>query len=45
MKEVQIVGWHHCLDGDEFKQALGFGDGQESLVHCNPMGLQRAGHD
>ena len=36
MKEDEIVGWHHCLDGDEFKQALGFGDGQESLVHCSP---------
>ena len=30
--------WHHRLDGHEFEQALGAGDGQESLVCCNPWG-------
>ena len=24
-----MVGWHHQLDGDEFEQILGVGDGQE----------------
>ena len=23
-----MVGWHHCLDGHEFEQASGVGDGQ-----------------
>ena len=26
------------LDGHEFEQALGVGDGQESLVCCSPWG-------
>ena len=34
--EDKIVGWHHQLDGDEFEQALGVGDGQGSLVCCSP---------
>ena len=33
-----MVGWHHWLDGHEFEQALGVGDGQGSLVCCNPWG-------
>ena len=28
MTEDEIVGWHHQLDGHEFEQALGVGDGQ-----------------
>ena len=31
-----IVGWHHQLDGHEFEQALGVGDGQGGLVSCGP---------
>ena len=27
-----MVGWHHWLDGHEFEQALGVGDGQGSLA-------------
>ena len=30
--------WHHRLDGHEFEQALGAGDGQGSLVCSNPRG-------
>ena len=33
--EDEMVGWHHRLDGHEFEQALGVGDGQESLVCCS----------
>ena len=44
MAEDEMVGWHHQLDGHEFEQALGVGDGQESLV-LQSMGLQRVGHD
>ena len=25
-----MVGWHHRLDGCEFEQALGVGDGREA---------------
>ena len=31
MTEYEMVGWHHRLDGHEFEQAPGVGDGQESL--------------
>ena len=27
-----MVGWHHQLNGHEFEQALGDGEGQESLA-------------
>ena len=30
--------WLHQSDGHEFEQALGFGDGQGSLVRCSPRG-------
>ena len=31
-----MVGWHHWLNGREFEQAPGVGDGQGSLVCCSP---------
>ena len=31
-----MVGWHHQLNGHEFEQAQGVGDGQGSLVCCSP---------
>ena len=37
MTEDELVGWHH-LDGHELEQALGVGDGQESLECCSPWG-------
>ena len=33
-------GWHHWLDGHEFEQAPGVGDGQGSLECCSPWGRQ-----
>ena len=33
-----MVGWHHRLNGHEFEQAPGVGDGQESLVCYSPWG-------
>ena len=27
MTEDEMVGWHHQLDGHEFEQVLGVGDG------------------
>ena len=41
----EMVGWHHQLNGHEFEQTLGVGDGQESLACCSPWGCKRAGHD
>ena len=38
--ENQMVGWHHQLDGHEFEQALGAGDGQGSLAWCSPWGCK-----
>ena len=38
MTEDEMAGWHHRLDGHEFEQALGVGDGQGSLVCCSPWG-------
>ena len=30
--EDETVGWHHRVDGHEFEQALGAGDGQGILA-------------
>ena len=38
--ENEMVGWHHQLDGHEFEQALGVGDGQGSLACCSPWGCK-----
>ena len=36
--EDKIVGWHHQLNGHEFEQAPGDGQGQGRLVCCSPWG-------
>ena len=33
----EMAGWHHGLDGHEFEQAPGVGDGQGSLAYCSPL--------
>ena len=38
MTEDEMVGWHHRLDGHEFEQAPGVGDGQGSLTCYSPCG-------
>ena len=43
MTEDEMVGWHHWLNGHEFEQAPGVGDGQGSLLQS--MGWQRVRHD
>ena len=40
MTEDEIVGWHHRLDGHEFEQALGIGDGHAAVRHASPGMLQ-----
>ena len=37
-RENEMVRWHHRLDGHEFEQTLGFGEGQGSLACCSPWG-------
>ena len=37
-----MVGWHHQLDGHEFEQALGDGEGQVSLVCPSPWGRKES---
>ena len=36
--EDEMVGWHHWLNGHEFEQTLGAGDGQGGLACCSPWG-------
>ena len=39
-----MVGWHHRLNGHEFEQGPGVGDGQGCLARCFD-GVVRVGHD
>ena len=39
MAEDEMVGWYHQLDGHEFDQAPGDGEGQGSLM-LSPQGLK-----
>ena len=43
MTEDEMVGWHHRLNGYEFEQALGVGEGEGSLVCCSPWGHKESG--
>ena len=36
--EDEMAGWHHRLNGHEFEEASGVGDGQGGLVCCSPWG-------
>ena len=38
MREDEMGGWHHQLNGHEFEQAPGDGEGQGGLVCCSPWG-------
>ena len=40
MTEDEMVGWHHQLNGHEFEQAPGVGDGQGSLVCFSTWGCK-----
>ena len=43
MTEDEMVGWHHRLNGHEFEQALGDGEGQGGLAWCSPWGHKESG--
>jgi len=36
-----MAGWYHQLNGHEFEQALGDGEGQGSLPCCSPWGCKQ----
>ena len=38
----EIVGWHHRLDGREFEQTLGDGEGQRRLACCSSRGIEES---
>ena len=40
-KQDEMAGWHHWLNGHEFEQAPGVGDGQRGLVCCSPWGCKK----
>ena len=37
-QQDEMVGWHHWLNGHEFEQAPGVGDGRGSLACCSSWG-------
>ena len=37
-KKDKMAGWHHEVNGPEFEQTPGVGEGQESLACCSPWG-------
>jgi len=42
MTEDEMVGWHHRLNGYEFEQAPGVGEGQGILACCSPWGCKES---
>ena len=38
MAEVEMVGWHHSLNGHEFEQTLVDSEEQGSLASCSLWG-------
>ena len=42
MTEDEMIGWHHQLNGHEFEQTPGDGEGQGSLACCSPWSLKES---
>ena len=42
MAEDEMTGRHHRLNGHEFEQTLGVGDGQGGLECCGPQGWKES---
>ena len=40
--EDEMVGWRHRLDGHEFEEAPGVGDGPGGLTCCSPWGCKES---
>ena len=43
MREDKMFGWHHQLNGHEFEQALGGGEGQGRVACHSPLGCKELG--
>ena len=42
MKENEMIGWHHQINGHEFDQAVGDGETQGSLACYSPLGFKES---
>ena len=42
MAEDEMVGWHHQLNGHEFRWTPGVGDGQGGLACCGSWGRKES---
>ena len=42
MTEDEMVRWHHRVNGHEFEQTPGVGDGQGGLAWCSPWGCKES---
>ena len=42
MTEDEMVRWHHQLNGQEFEQTPGVGDGQGGLASCASWGRKES---
>ena len=40
--EDEMVRWHHWLNGHEFEQALGDGEGRGGLAFCSPWSRRKS---
>ena len=40
--EDEMIGWHHQLNGHEFEETPGVGDGQGGLVCCSPWSCKES---
>ena len=40
--EDEMAGWHHRLDGHEFRWTPGVGDGQGGLARCSSWGRKES---
>ena len=41
-RQDEMIGWHHPVDGCEFEQVLGVGDGQGGLACCDSWGRKES---
>ena len=42
MTEDELLGWYHRVDGHDFEQAPGVGDGQGGLACCDSWGRKES---
>ena len=43
MTEDEMAGWHYRLDGHEFEETLGVGNGKGGLAYCDSWGRKVSG--